>query len=80
MNPSIKKVSVLIIFTLIFLNIKAQLTVYSGLNLQGSSAVCVVRTIYTENLIPNGLNNSIRSIALDSGFMATLAENADGTW
>lgn len=58
---------------------KAQLTIYSNLNLQGSSATCVVRTIYTDNTIPNGLNNNIESISLSQGFMATLAENADGT-
>jgi hypothetical protein len=74
-----KKITTLTFFLLAFCVSKAQLTIYSGLNLQGTSANCALRTIFTDNSIPNGLNNSIRSIALDSGFMATLAENADGT-
>ncbi|MFY7900078.1 MAG: glycosyl hydrolase [Chitinophagaceae bacterium] len=56
-----------------------QLIIYPELNLQGSSGTCVVRTIYKDNAIPNGLNNTIKSITLSEGFMATLAENADGT-
>jgi hypothetical protein len=78
-NKKMKKLTTLYLFIFIALNAQAQLTIYSGLNLQGSSATCAVRTIFTENTIPSGLNNNIRSIALDSGFMATLAENADGT-
>lgn len=74
-----KKIVALLPFLIWFSLSKAQLTIYSGLNLQGSSGTCVLRTIYKDNSIPNSLNNSIRSIALDSGFMATLAENADGT-
>ncbi|MFY8127869.1 MAG: glycosyl hydrolase [Chitinophagaceae bacterium] len=74
-----KKITTLTFFLLAFCVSKAQLTIYSGLNLQGTSANCALRTIFTDNTIPNGLNNSIRSIALDSGYMATLAENADGT-
>ncbi len=57
----------------------AQLTIYSNYNLQGTSATCVARTIYTSSSIPNGLNDGIKSIALSQGFMATLAENADGS-
>jgi Glycosyl hydrolase catalytic core len=57
----------------------AQLTIFSNLNLQGTSGNCVVRTIYIGSTIPNGLNNSIRSISLSQGFMATLAENEDGS-
>lgn len=74
-----KKFATLCFCTFTLLNAKAQLTIYSGLNLQGTSAQCAVRTIFTENTIPGGLNNNIRSIALDSGFMATLTENADGS-
>ncbi|MFY8129339.1 MAG: glycosyl hydrolase, partial [Chitinophagaceae bacterium] len=62
-----------------WLNAISQLTIYSGFNLQGTSATCPPKIVITENAIPNGLNNKIRSIVLDSGYMATLAENADGT-
>ncbi len=58
---------------------EAQLVVYSNLNLQGTSGSCVVRTIYKDATIPNGLNNAIKSIALSKGYMATVAENADGS-
>jgi hypothetical protein len=74
-----KKLVVFLLFFCVAIQTSAQLNIYSGLNLQGTTATCVARTIFTDNAIPNGLNNSIRSIALDSGFMATLAENADGT-
>jgi hypothetical protein len=57
----------------------AQLVIYSNLNLQGSSGTCVARTIYTNTSIPNGLNDGIKSISLNQGYMATLAENADGS-
>lgn len=57
----------------------AQLNIYSNYNLQGTSGTCVVRTIYVGNNIPNALNNNIKSISLNVGFMATLAENEDGS-
>jgi hypothetical protein len=57
----------------------AQLIVYANLNLGGTSATCLVRTTYTGSSIPNGLNNTIESIFLSQGFMATIAENEDGT-
>lgn len=57
----------------------AQLTVYSGLNMQGNTGICVARTIYTNSSIPNSLNDGIKSISLSQGYMATLAENADGS-
>ncbi len=57
----------------------AQLTVYSNLNQQGTSGTCVVRTIYKDINLPNGLDNSIKSITLKQGFMATLADKGDGT-
>jgi hypothetical protein len=57
----------------------AQLVIYSNYNQQGSSGTCVSRTIYTNTSIPNGLNDGIKSITLNKGFMATLAENADGS-
>jgi hypothetical protein len=57
----------------------AQLSIYSNLNQQGSSATCVARTIYVGVSVPNGLNDGIKSITLKQGFMATLAANTDGT-
>jgi hypothetical protein len=57
----------------------AQLTVYSSLNQQGTSGTCVARTIYTDENVPSGLNNSIKSITLKQGFMATFADNTDGS-
>lgn len=68
-------------FTILFFSQKlfAQLTIYSGYNFAGTSATCIARTIYQGSAIPNGLNNSIKSIQLSQGFMATLAENEDGT-
>lgn len=57
----------------------AQLTIYSNLDQSGNSATCVINTIYVGNAIPGGLNNSIKSITLQQGFMATLAANEDGT-
>ncbi len=56
----------------------AQLTVYSSLNQQGTSGTCVIRTIYKDTDIPNGLNDGIKSITLRQGFMATLAADTDG--
>jgi hypothetical protein len=58
---------------------RAQLTIYSNYNLQGSSGTCVARTVYVNTSIPGGLNNGIKSISLNQGFMATLAENSDGS-
>lgn len=74
-----KKTLLILVAVLAFFLSNGQLTVYSNYNLQGTSGNCVVSTIYTGNSIPNGLNNSIKSISLNQGFMATLAENEDGT-
>jgi hypothetical protein len=57
----------------------AQLTIYANLNQQGSSSTCLPRTVYVNTSIPGGLNNLIKSISLNQGYMATLAENADGS-
>jgi Glycosyl hydrolase catalytic core/Secretion system C-terminal sorting domain len=64
---------------LVYCTLNAQLTIYSNLNLQGSSGTCVARTIYTDASIPSSLNDGIKSISLSQGYMATLAENADGS-
>ncbi len=74
-----KKIVLHLVF-LILLNCSyGQLTVYSGLNLQGTSANCVTGIIYIGNNIPNSLDNTIESISLNKGFIATFAENEDGT-
>lgn len=57
----------------------AQLVIYSNLNQQGTSSTCLARTVYVNTSIPGGLNNLIKSISLNQGFMATLAENSDGS-
>lgn len=57
----------------------AQLVIYSNLNQQGTSSTCLARTVYVNTSIPGGLNNMIKSISLNQGFMATLAENSDGS-
>ncbi|MFY7900679.1 MAG: glycosyl hydrolase [Chitinophagaceae bacterium] len=74
-----KKKLLFILLGLILNKAFAQLTIYSNYNLQGTSGTCVARTIYTGANIPNGLNDQIKSISLNQGFMATIAENEDGT-
>nr|WP_294898042.1 glycosyl hydrolase [uncultured Pedobacter sp.] len=58
---------------------KAQLTIYSGLQKTGTSQVCQASGLYVGSNIPGGLNNNIKSIVLAQGYMATLANNEDGT-
>jgi len=58
---------------------KAQLTIYPNIQQTGTGQVCAASGLYIGANIPGGLNNRIRSIKLDMGFMATLAENEDGT-
>ncbi len=79
-NDSYMK-KILISFVALFVSFltQAQLKIYSDYNTGGTSGTCVVRTIYTNSTIPNGLNDGIKSIVLSQGFMATLAENADGS-
>jgi Glycosyl hydrolase catalytic core/Secretion system C-terminal sorting domain len=57
----------------------AQLTIYANLNQQGTSATCLPRTVYVNTSVPGGLNNLVKSISLNQGFQAVLAENADGS-
>ena len=57
----------------------AQLVIYANLNQQGSSSTCIARTVYVNTSIPGGLNDGTKSISLNQGFMATLAENSDGS-
>lgn len=56
-----------------------QLVIYSNFNQQGKKGECAASTIYVGSSIPNGLNDGVKSITLKKGFMATLAENEDGT-
>ncbi|MFY8090488.1 MAG: glycosyl hydrolase [Chitinophagaceae bacterium] len=74
-----KKILLVVVLFSFLQTIQAQLTIYSSYNSGGISATCIARTIYKGNGIPNGLNNSIKSISLSQGFMATVAENEDGT-
>jgi len=74
-----KKINLTLVAILLWQICSAQLRVYSAYNFQGASGTCVSKIIYTGSSIPNGLNNSIKSIQLSQGFMATLAENEDGT-
>ncbi|OXU15551.1 glycosyl hydrolase [Sedimentisphaera salicampi] len=54
------------------------LKVYSGINFTGSSQRFGLHTYYkTEQL--GAMNDSIRSFTLKRGYMATFAENSDGT-
>ena len=75
-----KKVIILgLILTINCIFANAQLLLYPNLNHQGISATCEERTIFTGSKIPNGLNDRIKSITLKKGFIATLAENEDGS-
>lgn len=55
------------------------LTVYESENLQGNSALITVNTIHSADAIPGTMNNKIKSFILKKGFMATYADEADGT-
>jgi hypothetical protein len=57
----------------------AQLTIYANLNQQGTSATCLARTVYVNTSVPGGLNNLIKSISLNQGYMAVLADSSDGS-
>jgi hypothetical protein len=55
------------------------LKVYDNSNLQGSAAPITVNTIHSADAIANAMNNKIESFILKKGFMATFADEADGT-
>jgi hypothetical protein len=74
-----KNIFILILAFMLCTVSNAQLTIYANFNQQGSSATCLPRTVYVNTSIPGGLNNAIKSISLNQGFMATLAENSDGS-
>lgn len=68
------------VFSIVYINsVSAQLRIYQGSQQTGTFADCAISTIYRGSSIPAGLDNQIASIRLTKGYMATLAENEDGT-
>ena len=57
----------------------APLTIYDGLNLQGTSADLSVDIVHNGLAIPNAMDNKAESFILKKGFMATFAIAEDGT-
>ena len=57
----------------------SNLTVFSENSLSGESANIINNTVFEGESIPNNLNNDISSFKLNKGYMATFAENQDGT-
>ena len=57
----------------------SNLTVFSENSLSGESANIGNNTVFEGESIPNNLNNDISSFKLNKGYMATFAENEDGT-
>ena len=55
------------------------LTVFSENNFNGEFGNIFNNDVYLDESIPNGLNNDISSFILKKGYMATFAENNDGT-
>lgn len=75
----VKKLIALFICLNIFHPAKAQLTIYPAFNQGGTGHLITASGLYIGANIPGGLHNKIKSIKLDRGYMATLAENEDGT-
>ena len=57
----------------------SNLTVFSENNFNGEFGNIFNNDVYLDESIPSGLNNDISSFILKKGFMATFAENNDGT-
>jgi hypothetical protein len=57
----------------------SNLTVFSENSLEGESANITNNTVFEGESIPNNLNDDISSFKLNKGYMATFAENEDGT-
>ena len=55
------------------------LTVFSDFNLNGEFANISIDNVHIDESIPNNLNDEISSFILKKGYMATLAENNDGS-
>jgi Glycosyl hydrolase catalytic core len=72
--------SILLMLTMGFsTQLFSQLVIYSDGGQTGTSATCNVSTIYKTATIPGGLNDAVSSIQLQQGYMATLAENENGS-
>jgi Glycosyl hydrolase catalytic core/Secretion system C-terminal sorting domain len=74
-----KKNFTLLLMLIAYGKVAAQLSIYKEFNQKGATATCAERTIFVGDKIPNSLDNAAKSITLKKGFMATLAENEDGT-
>mgnify|MGYP001422864113 FL=1 len=57
----------------------SNLTVFSENSLNGESANIGSNTVFEGESIPNNLNDDVSSFKLNKGYMATFAENEDGT-
>ena len=57
----------------------SNLRVFSENSLSGESANISNSTVFEGESIPNNLNNNVSSFKLNKGYMATFAENEDGT-
>ncbi len=57
----------------------SNLTVFSENSLSGESANIINNTVFEGESIPNNLNDDVSSFKLNKGYMATFAENEDGT-
>ena len=57
----------------------SNLAVFSENNFEGQSANIINNTVFKGEFIPNNLNNDVSSFKLKKGYMATFAENEDGT-
>ena len=55
------------------------LTVFSDFNLNGEFSNISTNDVYIDELIPGDLNNEISSFILKKGYMATFANNNDGS-
>lgn len=58
---------------------QAQLQIFKETNQKGASANVAANEIYTGKKIPDKLDKQIASITLKKGYMATLAQNPNGT-
>lgn len=60
-------------------NLARPLTIYQGIDFLGTNSSLEVGSVYTGTQIPTNLEDNISSLKLSKGYMATLAENSDGT-
>jgi hypothetical protein len=57
----------------------APLTIYDTTNLSGNSTTLNIDVVHSENSISNNMNNKTNSFLLKKGFMATFADENNGT-